>query len=346
MKGLAAVLVSLNQPLILDEIQFPKPSFGQVLVKLTCTGICGTQLGEISGVKGEDKFLPHLLGHEGSGSVLECGPGVKKVKEGDQVVLHWRKGEGIQSETPVYHSSKLGKINAGWVTTFNEYAVVSENRVTGIPNDFDPEIAALMGCAVTTGLGVVVNDAKLTLGESIVVIGSGGVGLSVIQGAALTSAYPITAVDIHDNKLELAKRFGATHLINSEKQNLREELKKIFGFQPPDVIIESTGNPKMIELAYELVSPVGRVILVGVPKKGNNINIFSLPLHFGKILKGSHGGEANPSIDIPKYVRLFNSGRLELKNLITNRFEFSQIQKAIEKMQTGEISGRCILRMN
>ena len=134
--------------------------------------------------------------------MIECGEAVSTVKPGDQVVLHWRKGAGRESATPKYRS-KLGEIHAGWVTTFNEYAVVSENRVTAIPNDFDPEIAALFGCAVTTGFGVVNNNAQLKIGQSIGVRGR-WIGLSIVQGAVLVSAHPIIAVDTYDNRLLLA----------------------------------------------------------------------------------------------------------------------------------------------
>ena len=207
MKGLAAVLVELGKPLVLEEIEIPKLAYGQVLVKVQCSGICGSQIGEINGAKGTDKYLPHLLGHEGTGLVLECGEGVNTVNKDDKVVLHWRQGDGIQSPTPTYHSKNLGTVNAGWVTTFNQYAVVSENRITTIPEDFDSEIAALMGCAVTTGLGVINNNAKLKIGESVVVWGSGGVGLSIVQGAALVSAYPIIAIDLHIINYNLPRKW-------------------------------------------------------------------------------------------------------------------------------------------
>jgi S-(hydroxymethyl)glutathione dehydrogenase / alcohol dehydrogenase len=147
----AAILVEQLAPLQVEEINLPDTlDFGQVLVKLHCSGICGSQLGEINGAKGKDKFLPHLLGHEGAGVVLECGPHVSVVKPGDSVVLHWRQGNGINAKPPVY--SWNGKtVNAGYVTTFNEYAIVSENRLTPIPDDFPKELAALFGCAITTG---------------------------------------------------------------------------------------------------------------------------------------------------------------------------------------------------
>ena len=165
----AAILVKQGSDLVVDEVTLPrKLNVGQVLVKMSVSGICGSQLGEIDGRKGKDFFLPHLMGHEGCGEVLGIGPGVKTVSLGDKVVLHWKKGSGIQSETPKY-KWRGKELNAGWVTTFNEYAIVSENRCTSIPIDINNDDAALFGCAVTTAFGVVENNAKLRFGESVLV---------------------------------------------------------------------------------------------------------------------------------------------------------------------------------
>lgn len=340
----AAILVEQRKPLVIADIEAPSElRYGQVLVRVFCSGICGSQIGEIDGIKGMDKFLPHLLGHEGGGIVEEVGPGVSKVKKGDHVVMHWRKGTGIESPTPKY---KWGDkvVSAGWVTTFNEYAVVSENRLTPISKDVDIEVAALMGCAVTTGFGVINNDAGLKIGESIAVFGVGGVGLNVVQGASMVSANPIIAIDIYDHKLQLAKEFGATHLINSAKDDVKEEIYKIVGNNGIDVAVDNTGIVKIIELAYEMTSSAGRTILVGVPRAGEKISICSFPLHFDKILTGSHGGESNPSVDIPRYIRFMNSKRLELHRMITHRFILDDINLAIEKIRRGEV-GRCMLKI-
>lgn len=204
MKIKAAILETLNSPLVLDDIEIPDLECGQVLVQVHSSGICGAQLNEIAGVKGEDKFLPHLLGHEGGGVVIEVGPGVTQVQVGNHVVLHWRKGAGIHAKPAKY---KWGDrvVNSGWVTTFSEYTVVSENRVTPISRDIPFEIAALMGCAVTTALGLINNLAQLKIGQSIAIFGCGGVGLNVVQGAAMVSADPIIAIDIYDHKLEMAR---------------------------------------------------------------------------------------------------------------------------------------------
>lgn len=342
MKAKAAILVESKKPLVIEEIEIPKLTFGQVLVKVICSGICGAQINEIDAVKGPDKFLPHLLGHEATAEVIEIGEGVTTVSVGDRVVMHWRKGAGIHAPTPKYNS-KIGIINAGWVTTFNEYAVVSENRVTAIPKDFDPESGALMGCAVTTAFGVLNNDAKVKIGESIAIFGIGGVGLNMIQGAVMISAFPIIAIDIYDSKLEMAKKLGATHVINSKKEDPVEKIKEIVGNNGVDVAIENTGNVSVIEMAYEVTSPRGRTILVGVPRKGEKASIYTLPLHFEKILKGSEGGQTRPEIDIPNYVRLCQNGRLDLKAVIGKRYKFEQINEAISDLREGKVVGRCMI---
>lgn len=342
----AAVLTELHTPLEILEISMPeKLLVGQVLVKIHFSGICGSQLGEIDGAKGEDKYLPHLLGHEASGTVLDIGPGVRHVKPGDKVVLHWRKGIGIEAETPHYTSAGR-KINAGSVTTFSDYSIVSENRVTPIPVDSDLEVAALFGCAVTTGFGVVENNAKLRIGESVVVFGAGGIGLNIVQAAALVSAYPIIAVDLHDNKLELARMMGATHVINSSHGDIRQQIMDIVGNAGVDAFIDNTGQPAVIEMAYQMTKPQGRVTLVGVPRKDKNINIYSLPLHFGKIISGSHGGEAIPQTDIPRYHQLFRVGRIQLKSLITNYYPLEKINDALAGVRNGAIAGRCLIEMS
>ncbi len=166
-KAKAAILAQSRAPLIIDDIELPKAlDVGQVLIKILYTTICGAQLNEIAATKGPDRFLPHLLGHEASGTVVETGPGVANVKPNDTVVLHWRPSLGIQCAPPSY-SWRGEKLNAGWVTTFNEYAVISENRMTPIPIDYNLKVAPLLGCAVTTAAGVINNDAKLRIGTPL-----------------------------------------------------------------------------------------------------------------------------------------------------------------------------------
>ncbi len=342
---LAAILVEQKKPLVLDKVSLPEElHFGQVLVKVHYSGICGSQIGEINGVKGEDKYLPHLLGHEGSGEVVSVGYGVTRVKPSDHVVMHWMPGCGIESKPPLY-SWKGKLLNAGWITTFNEYSVVSENRLTVIPKDFDLKTAALFGCAVTTGLGVINNKAQLQIGQSILILGAGGVGLNIIQGAAMVSAHPIIAVDLYDAKLNMAKRLGATHVINTKMQDLTDAVHKIVGDNGVDVVVDNTGNPQVIEEGYRLTSSKGRMILVGVLPKDKKVSLNTLALHFGKTLSGTKGGECRPDLDIPRYIRLCQEGKLKLNEFITDKFPLTGINEAIERLHRGEVIGRCLIEI-
>jgi S-(hydroxymethyl)glutathione dehydrogenase / alcohol dehydrogenase len=266
------------------------------------------------------------------------------VKPNDLVVMHWRKSQGIECAPPKYQWNGRA-VNAGWVTTFNEYAVVSENRLTAIPADSDLEVAPLFGCAVTTGFGVVQNNARLRIGESVVVYGAGGVGLNIVQAAALVNAYPIVAVDLHAGKLDLAQRMGATHIIDASVTESAPAIEKIFGAQGLDCFVDNTGMPSIIELGYRLTKTQGRVVLVGVPRNGQNVTLYSLPLHFGKGFAGSHGGEAVPEIDIPRYMNLYRQGRIKLRELITEQHSLDEINVAIDRMRRGEIRGRCLIDM-
>jgi S-(hydroxymethyl)glutathione dehydrogenase/alcohol dehydrogenase len=339
----AAILAESRKPLIVDEISLPDAlDAGQVLVKVLHTSICGAQINEIEAVKGVDKFLPHLLGHEASAIVLEIGPGVTHVQPGDTVVLHWRPSQGIQSRTPAY-TWRGAKLNAGWVTTFNDYAVVSENRMTVIPADFDLKIAPLFGCAVTTAAGVVNNDAHLKVGESVVIFGVGGVGLNLVQFAALAGAHPVVAIDLLDHKLAMAKERGATHTLNSSKvDDLPEQIRKIVGPKGPDKVLETTGVKSVIELAYELTHADGTCVLVGVPNE--KVSIYTLPIHFNKVLTGSHGGDAAPHIDIPRIIRLSRAGKISFDGLITHQFPLDEINAALDLVRSGT-AGRVLLNL-
>jgi S-(hydroxymethyl)glutathione dehydrogenase/alcohol dehydrogenase len=341
----AAILVELNQPLVVAEIDPPPAlTFGQVRVKIHYSGICGAQINEIEGAKGPDKFLPHLLGHEASATVLEVGAGVRTVKSGDRVVLHWRPSDGLQGDPAAYQWNGA-RVNAGWVTTFQDEAIVSENRVTKIPDDFDLRVAPLFGCAVTTAMGVINRDAAVQIGQSVVVFGVGGVGVNIVQSAAMVSANPIVALDVVDSKLEWAKRFGATHAFDAKGDDVARQIRDVVGPHGADVVVDTTGRARVIELAYEVTHPDGKTILVGVPRKGDNISIYSLPLHFRKVLTGSHGGSAEPHVDIPRYIRLMKAGRLSLDGLITHEFTLDQVNDAIATVRRGE-AGRVVLRMD
>ncbi len=290
----AAILAQSRQPLVVDDIALPDAlDAGQVLVKVLYTTICGAQINEIDALKGIDKFLPHLLGHEASAEVVEIGPGVTTVNPGDPVVLHWRPSRGIQSRTPAY-GWRGQKLNAGWVTTFNEYAVVSENRMTAIAPDFDLKVAPLLG-------------------------------------------------DLLDRKLEMAQARGATHCINGGKiGDVAGAIRAIVGAAGPDKVFETTGVKSVIESAYELTHADGTCVLVGAPQEKVTIN--TLPIHFNKVLTGSHGGGAMPHIDIPRIIRLVQAGRLSLDGIVTDEFGLDDINPAIDLMRSGN-AGRVLIRI-
>lgn len=342
-RALAAILLAQNQPLVLAQIDLPGSlAVGQVLVRFFFSGICGSQLGEIDGVKGPDKWLPHLLGHEGSAEVVAIGAGVQYVKPGDYVVAHWRPARGIEAITPKYRWNGQ-TVNAGWVTTFNSHAIVSENRLTPIPKTTDLKTAALYGCAVTTGLGTIENKSSIRLGDRVIVFGAGGIGLNLIQGAALAGAADIVAVDLYDNRLALASTLGATATINVTKEDAFKSINLALDGEKADVFLDNTGRPEIIAQAYTTIKANGRVVLVGVPKKGAETSLHTLDLHFGKSITGTTGGEAQPFSDIPRYMRLFEKRKISLAPLITEVGPLQEVNTLIEGMRSGRTAGRCLI---
>ena len=334
----AVILEKLNSDLSIVDVSLTPLQYGQVLVKNIVSGLCGAQLQEIAGLKGNGNFLPHLLGHEGCGIVQEVGLGVNTVKVGDKVVMHWRKSEGIEAPFPKYIYNEK-EISSGKVTTLSEYSIVSENRLTTVPNDTPEELCALLGCGLTTALGVVTNEAEIKFGESVMIIGSGGVGLNLIQGAKLVSAFPIVAVDIVEEKRGICLEVGATHFINSKTENINQKF---------DVIIDTTGIPEVIANATTYLSGNGRLILVGQPKPDQKLEIPTANKLFdgiGKTIKATQGGKTNPTEDIPRYIKLHKAGLLDITKIITHRFDLNDINKAFDLLRSGK-AGRIIININ
>ncbi len=342
---IGAVLRKIGDDLSIENINLPSLIYGQVLVEIHSSGICGRQIQEIMGYKGEDKFLPHLLGHEGGGIVKKIGPGVSKCKIGDHVVLHWRKSKGIESNFPVYENEN-GKIGGGLITTFNSEAVISENRLTVIPSSINFDIASLLGCSVTTALGLINNEAKAKIGESILIIGVGSVGLSLVQASSLVSCYPIVATDISSAKLNKSIELGASNIIQIQSDNniLKENSKKIIGKEGYDIVVETTGIPSLINIGYNLLSNNGRIIMVGQPKKGEKIILESASDNFnGKKIFDSQGGMTDPDIDIKNYVKIIENNRIDIEKIITKRIDIKNINPAINDIKNNKITGKCII---
>jgi len=336
----AAVLSRLNEPLeLVTGIECGQPGRGQVLVKLAYSGVCHSQLMEVRGRRGADAYLPHLLGHEGSGKVVQVGEGVSKVKAGDLVVLGWIKGSGLDGGGVRYRCSCIPQdINAGGVTTFNEYALVSENRVVPLPQGVPLDVAVLFGCAVPTGAGIVTNDLKPAPGSSVAIYGLGGIGMSALMATMLFECSKVIAVDVSAEKLELARAFGATHTFNAATTDVVAEIRTLTGGAGVHYAVEASGQASVIELAFESVRRGGGVCVFAThPENGKRISIDPYELICGKQIRGSWGGSSNPDQDIPLFGKLYCEGKLPLDKLITKRYNLDAINEALDDLENNRV---------
>jgi len=323
-----ALLTGINSPLVLTELEPCDLQYGQVYVRMLVSGICGAQLQEIRGDKGH--HFPRLMGHEGCGIVERIGPGVKTVKTGEKVVLHWRKGDGIESDSPRYLMPDGKQITSGQVTTFSTHSIVSENRCTAVPDDAPNQLCALLGCGLSTALGTIEQEANLKMGESVLIIGCGGLGLNLIRAARLRRAGNITAVDTVREKELAAISVGATKLENQSGSNF-------------DVVIDTSGDKNAIGWGASLLGPSGRLIMVGQPRGDvtipNAIRMFSGD---GQTIKATQGGGFRPHIDIPRYVNLWRSGQLDVGGIVTSVINLLNINDGIALVQDGA-AGRVMI---
>ena len=336
MKTKAAILVELGRPLELVDLQIPMLRAGQVLVQLAYSGVCHTQLLEARGYRGPDAFLPHCLGHEGSGRVVEVGAEVKKVQSGDRVICSWMKGTGANMPGSQYGWGEK-TVNAGAITTFQEYAVISENRLTRLPDTVDDQVAALLGCAIPTGVGAVRNTASIQAGQSVAVFGTGGVGLCAVAAAALAGAQPLIAVDIHPPRLQLAKELGAQFAVDANLTEPYEAIRK-WVRAGLDWAIEASGRPQVMELALRCVRDRGgSVVVVGNARAGEKLQIDPRELNQGKRLFGTWGGDNEPDRDFPIYCDFITSGALNIRPLISQIYSLDQINMALHDLETARI---------
>jgi len=343
MKTQAALLVQTGQPLVLADIETPPLKPGQVLVEIAYSGACGTQVMEWRGDKGEDKWVPHCLGHEGTGTVLEAGSAVTKVKAGDKVVLSWIKGSGIEAGGAVYDWDGK-KVNAGGVTTFQRHAVVSENRLTLLPMDMPMDVAVLLGCAAPTGMGAVYNVLKVQPGDAVAVFGTGGIGLNALMAAALAGAMPVIGIDPNPTRRALAQTYGATHVIDASGDVLAE-IKKIVP-QGVDLAVESSGIPAVMEQAINATRQQGgRAVVIGNAKHGAVLPLNPGVFNQGKSLLGTWGGDSVPDRDYGRYGRLLNSGRFPVRDLLSKPYSLAQADQALQDLAAGKV-GRPLIDMS
>jgi Zn-dependent alcohol dehydrogenase len=343
----AAVLVGINHPLeVLTLSLMEELSRGQVLVELKSASVCGSQLLEIAGAKGNAKFVPHLLGHEGFGEVLEIGPGVEKFKVGDSVVMHWRRSSGQEAEAPRYKGPNGMVVGAGKVSTFSTMSVVSQNRLTKVSAQVDPDLATLLGCGLSTGMSAVYKQSGIGPGSSVLILGAGGIGLSVCIGASIVGAPEIVVVDRDQDKEIQARGCGATAFMTSSEFN--EVLLEESGFKSNfDAVFETTGSKVMMEISLSLARDSGIVVQLGQSGSSDNLSLGPQGQAFGSIdgktLVFSQGGGFNPDLDLASFIKQLSSAdRSYWKSLIGPKGTLASVNDLIDGLRSG-VPGRPIL---
>lgn len=336
----AAVLVAQNSPLKILDLKFPENlEQGQVLVKIRKAGICGAQIGEIDGVKGPDKWIPHCFGHEGFGTVIAHADDVTTVRQNDEVIMHWRKGDGLNSTAPKYESN-IGTINAGFVTTFQEYAVVSENRITKVDDTNKIErIIPLLGCVLPTSYGMLTRESKLENDHSILVIGSGGVGMSIAVSCKNLGANNVTLVDQSSFKKQFADYFKFRFVESSTAIEMENQLNGIRF----NKVIDTTGVNELISSGFNLLDADGELIIVGQPRVGTELKLFD-PIRMCKLNRpydgvkifASDGGGFKPDEDMRPLIDHTRENIANYDKLVTHELTLDEINSGINLVRSGE----------
>jgi S-(hydroxymethyl)glutathione dehydrogenase / alcohol dehydrogenase len=345
----------------IEEVELDPPKAGELLVRMQAAGVCHSDLGSL---RGEMRATPPLvLGHEGAGIVEAVGPGVTRFKPGDRILVNWLPGCGVCPtcqggqpnicerlatttfrDLPVEGSSRLRTGDGIQLkhmlssATMAEYAIIGEDGAIPLLEGVPFEVGAIIGCAVITGVGAVINTAEARPGSSAAVIGCGGVGLNVIQGCVLSGCYPIIAVDTVEKKLDFARQLGATHTINARETDVIERLRELTG-RGPDYVFDAVGASVTIRQALQAARPGGAAVLVGMYDVKQEVPI--LPgwiVSQNKRLLGSFAGSMRPHIDLPKLQQLYLAGKLKLDELISKRYPLDDLAQAFEDMEAGEVA--------
>ena len=346
----AAILYEVNKPLVIEEIDIDDPGPGQVMVKTVSSGVCHSDLHQIEGLWPIE--LPSVLGHEAAGTVERVGEGVSYVRPGDHVVMNFipycgtcrycRSGRPVlctQGRGSANHLHKGGQHLDVFlsVSSFAEHMVAPESGVVKVREDAPLDKLGIMGCAVATGVGAVLNTARVEAGSSVAVIGMGGVGLNVVQGAALAAADPIIAIDVLQGKLDTAGRFGATHFVNGAKEDPVEAVRALTG-GGADYAFEVVGSPDAISQAFDMVRAGGEAIMVGVSPFGSKTSVDTRGLLAEKVLRGCVYGSIRPRVDIPRFIDLYMAGKLKLDELVSRTYPLEGINEAFAAMKAGEVA--------
>ena len=362
----AAVLNAINAPMTVEDLPTPSPQAGEVLLRIAATGVCHTDLHVM---RGEVAFpTPCVLGHETSGTVEAIGDGVTNVSVGDRVVCSFimpcgdcsfcRRGRDDMCETFFAYNRLKGQLYDGtsrlarpdgspvWMYSMGalaEYAVTPASSVFRLPDSLSLEESAIIGCSVFTAYGAVRNQAELRMGESAAVFAVGGVGTNVVQIAAAVGASPLIAVDLDDDKLELARSFGATHTVNSSHEDAPEQIMEITGGRGVDAAFEALGRPGTVQQAFRSVADGGRVVMIGIAAAGETV-----PLEITRIVRrsvkimGSYGARAGT--DMPQILSLVERGVIDVSpRIITRRYSLDEVNDAYAALGRGEIVGRALI---
>jgi S-(hydroxymethyl)glutathione dehydrogenase / alcohol dehydrogenase len=346
----AAVLRERDGSLRVETLELPPPGPGRVRVKLAAAGVCHSDLSLANGTLRQQ--FPVVLGHEGAGTVIALGADVTGLAIGDPVVLNWSPSCGLcwfclAGEPYLCEHSADGSVTpyatvggipvyAGLGTAaFATETVVGANACIKLPADVPLKEAALLGCAVLTGVGAVTNSARVQPGQSVVIIGLGGVGLAALQGARIAGASVIVAVDPAEGKHELAKKLGATHTL-TPSDTLAKEIRALTGGRGADHAIECVGRSATIRSAYSVVRRGGRATIVGLGAITDTFTLNALEVaYFAKTLAGCMYGSSNPAVDVPKLLELHRSGRLDLRSLVSEQRPLSEVDDAFADLRSG-----------
>jgi Zn-dependent alcohol dehydrogenase len=361
-KGRAAIFVEPNRPLVVDEVEFPDPGRDQILVKLFASGVCHSQLHTMGRPARPGHRLPALLGHESTGVVVAKGAAVQHVKEGDHVITTWVDRDNSTTTQPlVAHAlNERAQYSAKWkdkevmhsAATWAEYALAQERVVLPIPQDVPTDVTAIIGCAVMTGAGAIINTLQVKPGQSVAVFGAGGIGLCAIAAAAIVDAHPVIVVDVTEEKLAFARRFGATHSVNTRETDAVKAIQEITG-GGADYAIDAIGLPqtqeqilRAVRMGHSGLNRGGTALLIGLTPTGAKA-ILDTSLFIGsRSFTRTSGGDCRPDRDFPLFVRWYREGKLKLNELVTNRYTLDQINVAVDDLEHGRILGRGILTFN